>query len=134
MAQYMWRVVDTLICVYRLLSKIEAHFYIFTLCLLFLCQYGYRDRDDIERGLKLLFSLIKNKTFLLTFIRTLEGRKDFTIKEKVNVASLISVALQTQMEYSTEWVLWLHEILSNDDNNHHHYHHQQYKNNNNYNN
>lgn len=44
-----------------------------------------------------------NKTFLLTFVRTLEANKKFSMRDRVNVASLISVALQTRMEYATEY-------------------------------
>ena len=58
----------------------------------------------MERGLQLFFNLIRNKTFLLIFIRTLESNNDFHLRDRVNVASLISVTLQTQMEYATEWV------------------------------
>lgn len=65
-------------------------------------EVDYRRRDSVEKGLALFSQLINNKTFLLTFIRTLEGHKNFTMKDKVNVASLISVALQTKMEYSTD--------------------------------
>ncbi|XP_035826878.1 plexin-A2 [Aplysia californica] len=65
-------------------------------------ELDYRHREDTERGLKMFFNLIRNKTFLLIFIRTLESNPDFFLKERVNVASLISVALQTQMEYATD--------------------------------
>ncbi|XP_076447874.1 plexin-A2-like isoform X2 [Babylonia areolata] len=58
--------------------------------------------DSVERGLRQFAGLISNKTFVLTFIRTLEANKNFHLRDRVNVASLISVALQTQMEYSTE--------------------------------
>jgi len=59
-------------------------------------------REDIEKGLKLFSQLIGNKTFLLTFVRTLEANKKFSMRDRVQVASLISVALQTRMEYATE--------------------------------
>ena len=59
-------------------------------------------RDQVEHGLRLFLSLICNKTFLLIFIRTLEANKKFSMRDRVNVASLISVALQTRMEYATE--------------------------------
>lgn len=59
-------------------------------------------RDHIKYGLKLFSQLIGNRTFLLTFVRTLEANKKFTMRDKVNVASLISVALQTKMEYATD--------------------------------
>ena len=65
-------------------------------------QVEYSKRDNIERGLKLFSQLIENKTFLLIFVRTLEGNKRFQMRDRVNVASLISVALQTKMEYATE--------------------------------
>ena len=65
-------------------------------------QVEYSKRDNIERGLKLFSQLIGNKTFLLIFVRTLEGNKRFQMRDRVNVASLISVALQTKMEYATE--------------------------------
>jgi plexin A len=58
----------------------------------------------MERGLRQFSGMISNKTFVLTFIRTLESNKNFTMRDRVNVASLISVALQTQMEYATESV------------------------------
>jgi plexin A len=65
-------------------------------------EVDYRRRDSVEKGLALFSQLIGNKTFLLIFIRTLESHKNFSMKDKVNVASLISVALQTKMEFSTE--------------------------------
>ncbi|XP_055883626.1 plexin-A2-like isoform X2 [Biomphalaria glabrata] len=65
-------------------------------------ELDYRHKEDLEKGLKAFFNLIRNKTFLLIFVRTLENNQDFTMKERVNVASLLSVSLQTQMEYATE--------------------------------
>ncbi|KAK3800854.1 hypothetical protein RRG08_008608 [Elysia crispata] len=65
-------------------------------------ELEYHNREDMERGLQLFFNLIRNKTFLLIFIRTLESNNDFHLRDRVNVASLISVTLQTQMEYATE--------------------------------
>ena len=65
-------------------------------------EVDYRRRDSVEKGLALFSQLIGNKTFLLIFIRTLESHKNFSMKDKVNVASLISVALQTKMEFSTD--------------------------------
>lgn len=76
-------------------------------CWYVLCfwQVEYARRDNVEKGLKLFSQLISNKTFLLIFVRTLEGHKQFKMRDRVNVASLISVALQTKMEYATEWVI-----------------------------
>lgn len=58
--------------------------------------------DSLDRAFRTFNGLIQNKTFLLLFIRTLENQKEFSMREKVNVASLISVALQGRMDYHTE--------------------------------
>ena len=55
-----------------------------------------------DKAIKQFNHLIGNKIFLLNFIRTLEQREDFIVREKVNFASLISVALQDRMDYYTE--------------------------------
>ncbi|KAL3853675.1 hypothetical protein ACJMK2_017198 [Sinanodonta woodiana] len=59
-------------------------------------------REEVERGLKQFAQLLNNKTFLLTMIQTLELNKKFSMRDRVNVASLISVALQTKLEYATD--------------------------------
>ena len=46
--------------------------------------------------------LINNRYFLLTFIEVLESQKSFSIRDKVNVASLLMVILMSKMEYATE--------------------------------
>ncbi|XP_042222499.1 plexin-B-like isoform X6 [Homarus americanus] len=46
--------------------------------------------------------LIANKHFLLSFIDTLESQKSFSIRDKVNVASLVTVLQMGRMEYLTE--------------------------------
>ncbi|XP_076331027.1 plexin-A2-like isoform X2 [Tachypleus tridentatus] len=56
----------------------------------------------IEKGLRQFGQLIMNKTFLLLFIRILESNRYFSMKDRVNVASLIMVTLQGKMEYSTD--------------------------------
>jgi plexin A len=56
----------------------------------------------MERGLIIFNQLVNNKIFLLVFIRTLEQREDFIVREKVNVASLLCVILQNRLEYLTE--------------------------------
>jgi len=58
----------------------------------------------MARGLQQFNSLISCKTFILLFIRTLERDKDFNVRDKVFVASLLSAALQNRMEYHTEYV------------------------------
>lgn len=55
-----------------------------------------------EKGIKLFGQLIMNKTFLLLFIRTLESNRYFSMRERVNVASLIMVTLQSKLEYCTD--------------------------------
>lgn len=55
-----------------------------------------------ERGLRLFGQLVMNKTFLLLFIRTLETNRYFSMRERVNVASLIMVTLQSKLEYCTD--------------------------------
>ena len=47
-------------------------------------------------------ALVMNKTFLLLFIRTLESNRYFSMRDRVNVASLIMVTLQGRMEYCTD--------------------------------
>ncbi|KAG7256394.1 hypothetical protein CRUP_015509 [Coryphaenoides rupestris] len=46
--------------------------------------------------------LINNKLFLLTFIRTLEMQRSFSMRDRGNVASLIMTALQGRLEYATD--------------------------------
>ncbi|KAI2649591.1 Plexin-A2 [Labeo rohita] len=46
--------------------------------------------------------LINNKVFLLTFIRTLEMQRSFSMRDRGNVASLIMTALQGRLEYATD--------------------------------
>ncbi|XP_076356920.1 plexin-B-like [Tachypleus tridentatus] len=46
--------------------------------------------------------LLLNKTFLITFIGVLEAQKTFTIKDRVNVASLLMIVLMEKMEYATD--------------------------------
>ncbi|XP_033120013.1 plexin-A4-like [Anneissia japonica] len=58
--------------------------------------------ERVENGLQQFGSLINNKTFLLSFIRTLENQSSFTIKDKSNVASLLIVVLQSKMDYATD--------------------------------
>lgn len=59
-------------------------------------------RDNFEKGIASFGQLIYNKTFLLLFIRTLESNRYFSMKDRVNVASLIIVTLQGKMEYCTD--------------------------------
>ena len=58
-------------------------------------------RQMVEQALGMFGQLIMNKTFLLLFIRTLESNRYFSMRDRVNVASLIMVTLQGKMEYCT---------------------------------
>uniref|UniRef100_A0AAZ3NQS3 Sema domain-containing protein n=1 Tax=Oncorhynchus tshawytscha TaxID=74940 RepID=A0AAZ3NQS3_ONCTS len=55
-----------------------------------------------KKALKLFAQLINNKVFLLTFIRTLEFQRSFSMRDRGNVASLIMTALQGKLEYATD--------------------------------
>ncbi|XKL61681.1 hypothetical protein PGB90_001514 [Kerria lacca] len=55
-----------------------------------------------EKGLRLFGQLVLNKTFLLLFIRTLESNRYFSMKDRVNVAAMIMISLQSKMEYCTD--------------------------------
>ncbi|XP_060592222.1 plexin-A1-like isoform X2 [Ruditapes philippinarum] len=55
-----------------------------------------------EHGLQHFYHLLSHKYFLLTLIRTLEHQKTFSIRDKVNVASLLMVIYQDNLEYATE--------------------------------
>lgn len=46
--------------------------------------------------------LLLTKTFLITFINTLEKQPSFTIRDKVNVGSLIMIALMDRLDYATD--------------------------------
>lgn len=59
------------------------------------------ERQQVEKALQMFGQLIMNKTFLLLFIRTLESNRYFSMRDRVNVASLIMVTLQGKMEYCT---------------------------------
>ncbi|XP_031650212.1 plexin-A1-like isoform X2 [Oncorhynchus kisutch] len=54
-----------------------------------------------EKALTLFGQLLTKKHFLLTFIRTLEAQRSFSMRDRGNVASLIMTALQGEMEYAT---------------------------------
>uniref|UniRef100_A0A8C0EI85 Plexin-A2 n=1 Tax=Bubo bubo TaxID=30461 RepID=A0A8C0EI85_BUBBB len=59
-------------------------------------------RNSVEKALKLFAQLINNKVFLLTFIRTLELQRSFSMRDRGNVASLIMTGLQGRLEYATD--------------------------------
>ncbi|CAB1315450.1 unnamed protein product, partial [Coregonus sp. 'balchen'] len=60
-----------------------------------------RVQANVEKGLTLFGQLLTKKHFLLTFIRTLEAQRSFSMRDRGNVASLVMTALQGEMEYAT---------------------------------
>ncbi|XP_076858316.1 plexin-A2-like isoform X2 [Brachyhypopomus gauderio] len=62
---------------------------------------GY-GQQRVEKALKQFAQLVNNKTFLLTFIRTLEAQRSFSMRDRGYVASLIMTALQGRLEYATD--------------------------------
>ena len=52
---------------------------------------------NVEKSLTLFGQLLTKKHFLLTFIRTLEAQRSFSMRDRGNVASLIMTALQGEM-------------------------------------
>lgn len=56
---------------------------------------------NVEKALNLFGQLLNKKHFLLTFIRTLEAQRSFSMRDRGNVASLIMTGLQGEMEYAT---------------------------------
>uniref|UniRef100_A0A8C2TZT7 Plexin-A1 n=1 Tax=Coturnix japonica TaxID=93934 RepID=A0A8C2TZT7_COTJA len=64
-------------------------------------EVWYWVQANVEKSLTLFAQLINNKVFLLTFIRTLEAQRSFSMRDRGNVASLIMTALQGEMEYAT---------------------------------
>ncbi|XP_063806547.1 plexin-A3 [Pseudophryne corroboree] len=64
---------------------------------------------NVEKALRLFGQLLNNKTFLLTFIHTLENQRSFSMRDRGNVASLTMVSLQGRMEYAT---VLLKQLLS----------------------
>jgi len=59
-------------------------------------------RTNFDTAMIQFEQLINNRYFLLTFIEVLEAQKSFTIRDKVNVASLLMIILMSKMEYATE--------------------------------
>ncbi|XP_065211804.1 plexin-A2-like [Planococcus citri] len=55
-----------------------------------------------EKGLQLFDELIMNKNFLMSFVRTLESDKNFSMNDRVYVASMIMITLQKDMSYCTD--------------------------------
>ncbi|XP_077090611.1 plexin-B2a [Siphateles boraxobius] len=59
-------------------------------------------RPIVDQALNQFSNLLNSKTFLINFIRTLEGRQEFNARNKVYFASLLTVALHGKLEYYTD--------------------------------
>uniref|UniRef100_A0A671QFN5 Plexin-B2-like n=1 Tax=Sinocyclocheilus anshuiensis TaxID=1608454 RepID=A0A671QFN5_9TELE len=59
-------------------------------------------RAIVDQALNQFSNLLNSKTFLINFIRTLEGRQEFNARNKVYFASLLTVALHGKLEYYTD--------------------------------
>ncbi|XP_078491167.1 plexin-A2 [Ciona intestinalis] len=60
-----------------------------------------------QDALKSLLSVIKNKDVLLVLVRTLEEQRKFTVQEKGNMASLLTICLFDDLPYYTRVMLEL---------------------------
>ncbi|XP_057574839.1 plexin-B3 isoform X2 [Hippopotamus amphibius kiboko] len=59
-------------------------------------------RTPVRQGLMQLSNLLNSKLFLLTLIRTLEEQPGFSQRDRCHVASLLSLALHSKLEYLTD--------------------------------
>ncbi|XP_030073029.1 plexin-B2 [Microcaecilia unicolor] len=59
-------------------------------------------KQTVEQALNQFSNLLNSKSFLITFIHTLENQKDFHARAKVYFASLLTVALHGKLEYYTD--------------------------------
>ncbi|KAF7693502.1 hypothetical protein HF521_008818 [Silurus meridionalis] len=59
-------------------------------------------QQRVEKALKQLGQLVNNKTFVLSFIRTLELQRSFSMRDRGYVASLIMTALHNRLEFITD--------------------------------
>eukprot|EP00118_Oscarella_pearsei_P018948 m.198046 g.198046 ORF g.198046 m.198046 type:complete len:1425 (+) comp39553_c0_seq5:339-4613(+) len=56
----------------------------------------------VTRGMDMFRGLLGNKTFLSKMVHTMESEKSFGMRDRVEVASLLMVIFQDQMDYATE--------------------------------
>ncbi|XP_044136191.1 plexin-B2 [Bufo gargarizans] len=59
-------------------------------------------RQTVEQALNQFSNLLNSKSFLTIFIHTLENQRDFSAREKLYFASLLTVALHGKLEYYTD--------------------------------
>ncbi|NXY34943.1 PLXD1 protein, partial [Pomatorhinus ruficollis] len=58
-------------------------------------------RPNMEEGISLFSTLLNNKHFLIVFVHALEQQKDFAVRDRCNLASLLTIALHGKLEYYT---------------------------------
>ncbi|XP_044156321.1 plexin-D1 isoform X1 [Bufo gargarizans] len=58
-------------------------------------------RTNMEEGIATLSTLLSNRHFLITFIHAVEAQKDFAVRDRCNLASLLTIALHGKLEYYT---------------------------------
>ncbi|ELK07900.1 Plexin-D1 [Pteropus alecto] len=58
-------------------------------------------RPNMEEGISLFSSLLNNKHFLIVFVHALEQQKDFAVRDRCSLASLLTIALHSKLEYYT---------------------------------
>lgn len=64
-------------------------------------QATHTTRPNIEEGITLFSTLLNNKHFLITFVHALEQQKDFAVRDRCSLASLLTIALHGKLEYYT---------------------------------
>ncbi|XP_061107155.1 plexin-C1 isoform X2 [Conger conger] len=60
------------------------------------------ERAQTDRGCEALSGLIRNRLFLTSFVHALEEQRNFSMKDKCHVASLLTLALHSDLPYLTE--------------------------------
>ncbi|KAM4562125.1 plexin-D1 [Odontesthes bonariensis] len=58
-------------------------------------------RPNVEEGITMFSTLLNNKHFLITFVHALEQQKDFAVRDRCSLASLLTIALHGKLEYYT---------------------------------
>ncbi|XP_068185476.1 plexin-D1 [Antennarius striatus] len=58
-------------------------------------------KPNMEEGITLFSTLLSNKHFLITFVHALEQQKDFAVRDRCSLASLLTIALHGKLEYYT---------------------------------
>ncbi|XP_056129309.1 LOW QUALITY PROTEIN: plexin-D1 [Lampris incognitus] len=64
-------------------------------------QSSNTTRPNMEEGITLFSTLLNNKHFLITFVHALEQQKDFAVRDRCSLASLLTIALHGKLEYYT---------------------------------